>query len=96
MSVDRLNPESSMVHGETPVLLKSYNGENSLVTIFRGNRSQQRKGIDFGADQVILVRDDATKQQVVGLVGNQALVLTILESKGLEFEVHSTICCALL
>jgi len=60
MSVDRLNPESSMVHGETPVLLKSYNGENSLVTIFRGNRNQQRKGIDFGADQVILVRDDAT------------------------------------
>ncbi|CAL4975998.1 unnamed protein product [Urochloa decumbens] len=42
--------------------------------------------IYFGADQVILVRDDAEKQQVVGLVGNQALVLTILESKGLEFE----------
>jgi hypothetical protein len=98
MSVDKLNPETGLVYGEAPVLLESCNGENVLVTIFRGNKSQQREGIDFGADQVILVRDDATKEQVVGLVGNQALVLTILESKGLEFEVqaYSTIHCTLL
>ncbi|TKW14788.1 hypothetical protein SEVIR_5G190200v4 [Setaria viridis] len=86
MSVDKLNPETSLVHGEGPVLLESNNGENTLITIFRGNENQHRERINFGADQVILVRDDAAKEQVVGLVGNQALVLTILESKGLEFE----------
>lgn len=88
MSIDKLNPETSLVHGEGPVLLESINGENTLITIFRGNKSQQGERIDFGADQVILVRDDAAKEQVVGLVRNRALVLTILESKGLEFEVQ--------
>ncbi|CAL4963344.1 unnamed protein product [Urochloa decumbens] len=85
MSVDKLNPETSHVYGEGPVLLESCNDENTLISIFRGNEGQSER-IYFGVDQVILVRDDAEKQQVVGLVGNQALVLTILESKGLEFE----------
>uniref|UniRef100_A0ACD5V376 Uncharacterized protein n=1 Tax=Avena sativa TaxID=4498 RepID=A0ACD5V376_AVESA len=40
----------------------------------------------FGAEQVILVRDDATKKQIVDLVGKQALILTIVECKGLEFQ----------
>lgn len=88
MSIDKLSPETSLVHGEGPVIIESCNGENILITIFRGNESQQRERIEFGADQVILVRDDAENEQVVGLVRNQALVLTILESKGLEFEVQ--------
>ena len=40
---------------------------------------------DFGAEQVVLVRDEATKVQVTSLSGNKALVLTVLEAKGMEF-----------
>jgi len=35
---------------------------------------------------VILVRDDKTKTRLQGQIGNVALVLTILQSKGMEFD----------
>jgi hypothetical protein len=41
---------------------------------------------DFGAEQVILVRDDISKDKLQGQIGEIALVLTILESKGMEFD----------
>lgn len=40
----------------------------------------------FGADQVIIVRDGAQKDKLRGEIGDFALVLTVLESKGMEFE----------
>ncbi|RZC50524.1 hypothetical protein C5167_018951 [Papaver somniferum] len=42
--------------------------------------------IGFGAEQVILVRNDSTKKEICSLIGKKALVLTIVESKGLEFQ----------
>lgn len=41
---------------------------------------------DFGAEQVILVRDDVSKDKLQKQIGEIALVLTILESKGMEFD----------
>lgn len=41
---------------------------------------------DFGAEQVILVRDDTSKDKLQKQIGEIALVLTILESKGMEFD----------
>ncbi|KAL6607966.1 hypothetical protein ACP70R_041029 [Stipagrostis hirtigluma subsp. patula] len=81
-----LNPETSHVHGDTPLLLESFNGENALTTIFGGNNGEQNERNMFGADQVIVARDDTTREHVAGIVGKQAIVLTILEAKGLEFE----------
>lgn len=40
----------------------------------------------FGADQVIIVRDGVQKEKLVREIGDFALILTILESKGMEFE----------
>ncbi|XP_043696288.1 TPR and ankyrin repeat-containing protein 1-like [Telopea speciosissima] len=42
--------------------------------------------IGFGAEQVILVRDDSKKKEVSDHIGKHTLVLTILECKGLEFQ----------
>ncbi|KAK3421350.1 hypothetical protein EUGRSUZ_G02002 [Eucalyptus grandis] len=42
--------------------------------------------VGFGAEQVILVRDDHSRNEVSNLVRGQALVLTIVECKGLEFQ----------
>ncbi|GJT06464.1 hypothetical protein Tco_0840926 [Tanacetum coccineum] len=42
--------------------------------------------VGFGAEQVILVRDDRTKTEVCEFVGKNALVLTTVEYKGLEFQ----------
>ncbi|KAF9613111.1 hypothetical protein IFM89_005590 [Coptis chinensis] len=86
-SVDVLSPETSLIYGESPVLLESGNDENALVTIF-GNSGGISCGdiIGFGAEQVILVRDDSARKEIASHVGKQALVLTVLECKGLEFQ----------
>ncbi len=42
---------------------------------------------EFGAEQAILVASEATKRELQARVGSRALVLTVLESKGLEFQV---------
>ncbi|CAM0870528.1 unnamed protein product [Alopecurus aequalis] len=85
-SVDKLNPETGLVYGEAPVLLESGNDENAIMTIFGEIESKHGNMHGFGAEQVILVRDDSTKKQIVDLVGKQALILTIVECKGLEFQ----------
>ena len=50
----------------------------------QGNASEQTA--EFGAEQVILVHDDAAKARLQAEVGNVALILTILQSKGMEFD----------
>ncbi|GJX43562.1 UvrD-like helicase, ATP-binding domain, P-loop containing nucleoside triphosphate hydrolase, partial [Tanacetum coccineum] len=84
-SVDKLEPEISLISGEAPVLLESSDDENVIVTIFGGSGSGEEI-VGFGAEQVILVRDDHTKTEVCEFVGKNALVLTIVECKGLEFH----------
>lgn len=41
---------------------------------------------DFGAEQVILVRDEEAKGRLQTQIGDMALVLTTLEGKGMEFD----------
>ena len=69
------------------MLLESDNDENVIMTIFGESKTKHGNLHGFGAEQVILVRDDAAKKQIIDLVGKQALVLTIVECKGLEFQV---------
>ncbi|KAK4344087.1 hypothetical protein RND71_037181 [Anisodus tanguticus] len=76
-SVDFLKPESSLIYGESPVLLKPGADENAIITIFGNSGSIGGKIIGFGAEQVILVRDESAKKEVAGCIGKQALVLTI-------------------
>nr|GEY29902.1 UvrD-like helicase, ATP-binding domain, P-loop containing nucleoside triphosphate hydrolase [Tanacetum cinerariifolium] len=82
--VQDLKPETSLISGEAPVFLESCNNENTIMTIFGGGKSG-REIVGFGAEQVILVRDDRARNEIIEYVGSQALVLTILECKGLEF-----------
>jgi hypothetical protein len=44
------------------------------------------KVANFGAEQVILVRDDYSKVKLQNVIGEVALVLTVLQSKGMEFD----------
>ena len=41
---------------------------------------------EFGAEQVILVRNAEAKDRLEAEIGATALVLTILQSKGMEFD----------
>ncbi|KAG5613980.1 hypothetical protein H5410_013804 [Solanum commersonii] len=85
-SVDVLKSETSLIGGASPVLLTTGNDENAIITLFGNKGNNSGKIVGFGAEQVILVRDESAKQEVYGLVGQKALILTIVECKGLEFE----------
>ncbi|XP_010672055.2 uncharacterized protein LOC104888712 isoform X2 [Beta vulgaris subsp. vulgaris] len=86
-SIDILPPENSLIFGEAPILLESGSDENAIVAIF-GNAGNMGGSnlVGFGAEQVILVRDDCVRKEILSYVGKHALVLTIVECKGLEFQ----------
>jgi superfamily I DNA/RNA helicase len=86
-STDILQPETSLIYGEAPILLESGNNENAIITIFGNSGNAGGNIVGFGAEQVILVRDDCVRKDVTNHVGKQALVLNIVECKGLEFQV---------
>ncbi|WJX52814.1 hypothetical protein P8452_38884 [Trifolium repens] len=85
-SIDVLKPETSLIYGEAPVVLECESKKNAIVTIFGTTGHESGKIVGFGAEQVILVRDDYARKEILEYVGKQALVLTILECKGLEFQ----------
>ncbi|XP_020222260.1 uncharacterized protein LOC109804810 [Cajanus cajan] len=85
-SIDVLKPETSLIYGEGPVVLECGSRKNAIVTIFGNSGHVGGKIVGFGAEQVILVRDDSARKEILDYVGKHALVLTILECKGLEFQ----------
>ncbi|OMO60734.1 hypothetical protein CCACVL1_23910 [Corchorus capsularis] len=84
--VDILCPETSLISGEAPILLEPEKEENAIAALFRFLGKKTGDMVGFGAEQVILVRDDLAKHEIMKCVGKQALVLTIVECKGLEFQ----------
>ncbi|KAI5382023.1 hypothetical protein KIW84_UN0217 [Lathyrus oleraceus] len=84
-SIDVLKPETSLVYGEAPVVLDCGSRKNAVVTIFGNTEHDGGMFVGFGAEQVILVRDDNARKEILNCIGKQALVLTIRECKGLEF-----------
>ncbi|KAM7463331.1 hypothetical protein LguiA_031452 [Lonicera macranthoides] len=85
-TIDILEAETSLICGELPLLLEPGNDQDAIATIFGNRGSVGGKIVGFGAEQVILVRDDCARVEVSNYVGKQALVLTIVECKGLEFQ----------
>ncbi|KAM1067711.1 hypothetical protein ACFX2J_022665 [Malus domestica] len=84
--IDILRPETSLIYGEAPVLLESGEDENAIIRIFGNSGTHNSNIVGFGAEQVILVRDVGAQKEILKIVGKHALVLTILECKGLEFQ----------
>ncbi|KAM6546580.1 hypothetical protein CsatB_027316 [Cannabis sativa] len=85
-SIDIIESETCMVPGEAPILLQCETNENAIIKLFGKGNSTSRNANGFGAEQVILVRDEKTRQSIKDIVGKQALIITILECKDLEFQ----------
>ena len=52
-----------------------------------GHQRTEGTSIEFGAEQVVLVRDEAARRQLLDhSLGQSVIVLTVVESKGLEFD----------
>ncbi|KAL9066625.1 MAG: hypothetical protein Q9161_007455 [Pseudevernia consocians] len=84
-TVDKLEPEVGHLNGPKPVLFQGVDF-NILLSSNVGHITPSAGTADFGAEQVILVRDAHMKIRLQHQIGNVALILTILESKGMEFE----------
>ena len=84
-SVDKLPPESGGLSGPKPVIFLGCNADHFLSTKV-GDVELSENAADFGAEQVILVRDEASQVDLRNLIGETALVLTILQAKGMEFN----------
>ena len=84
-TVDKLEPEIGNLNGPKPVLFWGIDSE-ILRSKDVGQAAVPAGTGEFGAEQVILVRDTAMKASLRDQIGDVALILTILESKGMEFE----------
>ncbi|KAG8760240.1 hypothetical protein FRC11_000711 [Ceratobasidium sp. 423] len=83
-SIDKLKRETGLIGGPRPIFFSGW--EPGSIQIDRFLRDQENAKIDFGADQVILVRNDAAREALRAQVGEIGLILTLYESKGLEFN----------
>ncbi|XP_063468127.1 TPR and ankyrin repeat-containing protein 1 isoform X2 [Symphalangus syndactylus] len=82
-SFDRLPRDSGLFDGPKPTVLESCS-VSDLAILLRGNK-RKTQPIEFGAHQVILVANETAKEKIPEELG-LALVLTIYEAKGLEFD----------
>ncbi|KAM6170370.1 TPR and ankyrin repeat-containing protein 1-like [Rhynchocyon petersi] len=82
-SFDRLPRDSGLFDGPKPTVLDSCS-VSDLAILLRGNK-RKTQPIEFGAHQVILVANEMAKEKMPEELG-LALVLTVYEAKGLEFD----------
>ncbi|KAF6765917.1 hypothetical protein DFP72DRAFT_996790 [Ephemerocybe angulata] len=83
-AIDSLAPEKGIVDGAKPVFFSGWDTDTVRYEQFLFGDSGER--IEFGARQCILVRDDAARTELRQQVGDIGLILTLYESKGLEFD----------
>ncbi|CAJ0759747.1 3823_t:CDS:10 [Entrophospora sp. SA101] len=85
-SIDQMPRECGEVGGPQPIVFEGIDSEAFFFHDFSedGNESSN---IEFGAEQVIIVRDDEAKEHVKKKIGEEfGLILTVFESKGMEFN----------
>lgn len=91
-TIDKMAKEKSTVDGPKPMILASQSVEELFILLFGAHRVQpsssnllSRAPIEFGCDQVIIVRNQEEKGRLPAVLKG-ALCLTVYESKGLEFD----------
>ena len=82
-SVDALEKDVGHFDGPLPTLLTDTSKDD--LSILLCGSDPQHSQIEFGAHQVVLVRDQAAKDRLPAEL-QSALTLTIFEAKGLEFD----------
>ncbi|KAI6095428.1 hypothetical protein EV401DRAFT_2083708 [Pisolithus croceorrhizus] len=82
-SIDKLQPERAMLGGPKPVFFVGWPDETfPFEPFFSGLRGSR----ELGAEQCIIVRDNAVREQIRERFGDIAVILTLEASKGLEFD----------
>lgn len=82
-TIDRLPPDTGVMDGPKPILLETRREQDLLVMLIGNVRSTAL--IEFGAHQAVIVRDDEARRNLPPEL-KLALVITVNEAKGLEFD----------
>ncbi|KAI6110793.1 hypothetical protein EDD16DRAFT_1710655 [Pisolithus croceorrhizus] len=82
-SIDILRPECAMLGGPKPVFFAGSEDESLPYEPFLSGLGGNR---ELGAEQCIIVRDSVVRKQIRERFGDIAVILTLQESKGLEFD----------
>ena len=82
-SFDCLPGDEGMFTGPSPIVLDSCN-VSDLALVLRTNK-RESSTIEFGAHQVIIVQSEMAKKNIPDVL-KAGIVLTVFESKGLEFD----------
>ncbi|KAI0770957.1 hypothetical protein BD413DRAFT_613484 [Trametes elegans] len=83
-AIDALGQETGMVGGLKPVFFSGWDQNTVRYEQFLFGESGSH--VEFGAQQCILVRDEIAREKLRAQVGDIGLILTLYESKGLEFN----------
>ncbi|KAH7337934.1 hypothetical protein B0J17DRAFT_405653 [Rhizoctonia solani] len=83
-SIDKLSRETGLIDGPKPLFFSGW--DHNVVRFEQFLQGEADTRIDFGASQVILVRNEAARAALRAQVGEIGLILTLYESKGLEFD----------
>ncbi|KAI0061021.1 P-loop containing nucleoside triphosphate hydrolase protein [Artomyces pyxidatus] len=83
-AIDILAEEKGVVDGIKPVFFSGWDQDNVRYESFLFGAAGQH--IEFGAQQCILVRNDVAREKLRKQVGDVGLIMTLYESKGLEFN----------
>ncbi|KAI0935696.1 hypothetical protein AcV5_004043 [Taiwanofungus camphoratus] len=83
-AIDTLAKERGVVDGLKPVFFTGWDEDTVRYEQFLFGESGSH--IEFGAQQCILVRDDTARENLRAQVGDIGLIMTLYESKGLEFN----------
>ncbi|KAG1807540.1 P-loop containing nucleoside triphosphate hydrolase protein [Suillus variegatus] len=83
-TIDGFRQEKEVVGGLKSVFFTGWDEDAFPYEQFFFGASGSR--VEFGAQQCILVRDDAARQKLRDQVGQSGLIMTLYESKGLEFD----------
>lgn len=85
-AVDKIPAENGALYaGGRPILISRRHGDLTKNLFEKKENSVDLAGIELGANQCIIVRNQKSKEDLQKVIPF-ALILTILESKGMEFE----------
>ncbi|EKM60415.1 uncharacterized protein PHACADRAFT_167779 [Phanerochaete carnosa HHB-10118-sp] len=83
-TIDFLEEEKGTIDGLKPTFFSGGSGEAPEFGEFLSDEGGCT--IEFGAKQCVIVRDATTRDQLYSELGDVGIILTLYESKGLEFE----------
>ncbi|KAI0089819.1 hypothetical protein BDY19DRAFT_1047690 [Irpex rosettiformis] len=83
-AIDTLSEERAGIDGAKPIFFTGW--DEDAVQFEQSLYGVSGSQIEFGASQCILVRDEAARDRLEEKVGDIGTVLTLYESKGLEFN----------